>query len=156
MAFWMPRLRQAMSAGHLQIETLQPMLRFAAPEATPAAAIVLTAHQAALLGAVGSQQESVTAIEVLIQHLKNPEKYEKKILVVDVNTNKPEGGKPKGSELLSGGTLAQLVVIQVFILHDGVALVAVHIPIFAFISSHLKRMHVPKHELVNGRVMDQY
>lgn len=97
----------------------------------------------------------MTAIEVPIQDLKKSEKYEK-IVVVDFNTNKPEGRKTKGSELLSGGTLAQLVVIQVFVLHRGVALVAVHIPIFAFISSHLKQMHAPKHQLVNSRVMDLY
>ena len=98
----------------------------------------------------------MTAVEVPIQDLNKSEKYEKNIVVVDLNTYKPEGRKPKGSELLSGGTLAQLVVIQVFVLHRGVALVAVHIPIFAFISSHLKQMHAPKHQLVNSRVMDLY
>ena len=50
--------------------------------------------------------------------------------------------------MLSGGTLALLVKSQVFVLHRSVALVAVHIPIFAVISSH---------QLVNSkRVMDLY
>ena len=65
-----PSVHQAVSAGHLQIETLQPMVRFAAPEATPATTIVLTAHQAALLKkGWDPQQESVTAVEVPIQDL---------------------------------------------------------------------------------------